>query len=101
MNITVNRDSWFSRNVGWLHPLLACLVAILAPMIAQAFLEGSVITIPGWASMIPPFFGCFGFFIVGLKVRLTDTLTAKLIYAAIVVLGFAVAIYQLVDWLRH
>ncbi|CAB3754927.1 hypothetical protein [Paraburkholderia humisilvae] len=99
-NNTNHQDSWFRRN-DWARPLIASLLVILAPMVAATLADGIVFTIPSWVNVVASVGGCVGLFLGALKARLTDTLSAKLFCAVGVIFGYVLAIWQIIQILKH
>lgn len=95
-----DQGSWFSRN-DWVMPLIGSLILILAPMVMSTFLVGSDFANPGWMNVVASVGGCVGLFLGALKARLTDTLSAKLFCAVGVAFGYAVAIWQIIEVVKH
>lgn len=99
-NNTNNQDSWISRN-DWVRPIIASLILILAPMVLATFADGGDFAVPGWVNVVASVGGCVGLFLGALKARLTDTLSAKIFCAVGVVFGYALAIWQIIEIVKH
>jgi hypothetical protein len=102
MNTVVEKDSWINRNHGWIHPLAASLMLVIAPVTFQSLLDGGGgFSLPHWFVMIGPLLGFFGFAWTAFKVAVTNTLTAKLLSVAILVFGYALIIFEIITLLKH
>lgn len=100
MDMTNKPESWFSRN-DWAKPLASGVMLILAALLLSTILAGSGQTVPGWMQATGVVGGVFGLFMAALKARLTDTVSARVFCCVIVAFSLALAIWQLVEILKH
>ncbi|MGF6440186.1 hypothetical protein [Paraburkholderia youngii] len=100
MEVTNDRGSWLSRN-GWAKYLLAGTIMVLSHLIQSTVLQGSGFALPGAFSILVTVSGAFALFMAAFKASLSDAVSAKVFSALVAGLGFAIAIWQILDILKH
>lgn len=100
MEVTSGRGSWLSRN-DWAKYLLAGTIMVLSHLVQSTLLAGSGFALPRAFSILVTASGAFALFMAALKARLSDTASAKVFCALVVGLGCAIAIWQILDILKH
>ncbi|KVN48744.1 hypothetical protein WT12_08335 [Burkholderia territorii] len=93
-------DSWYSRN-DWARPLVSSFILVLAPLVVSTLPDGSGVVFPRWASIVASGGACLGLLIAGVKARLSNTLSARIFCSLSIGLGYAIAIYQIIDAVKH
>ncbi|QMI49931.1 hypothetical protein [Burkholderia sp. MBR-1] len=89
-------ESWYSRN-NWARPLVASFILVLAPLVVSTLPDGSGVVFPHWASIVASGGACLGLLIAGVKARLSNTLSARIVCSLAIALGYVIAIYQIIE----
>lgn len=100
MNMTNAKDSWFSRN-DWAMPVIASVILFLTQWVASTLPEDSGVQVPAWATVLVSVFSLLGLFIGAVKAQVSTSLSARAFCHVLVVIGCAVAIWQIVEAIKH
>ena len=73
-NNVENRETYMDRNGGWIRPLFAAVVVLIAYVQLQVLPDGP--WLPGWAYFAIAGIACC---ISGIYAALTDTLSARIV----------------------
>ncbi|MBB1585109.1 hypothetical protein [Serratia sp. OS31] len=99
MKEQIKVESYFTRNERLLRALIPSIILVLMPIMLGTVIDSSEMVVPQWVFLIPQVVGWLGIIYAGICCRLTQTLTARLLEAAVVLFGISLLIYNVYLWL--
>jgi hypothetical protein len=88
--VDTNNESYFTRNGGWLRPLVAGLILLLAPALVASF--GQPLPFPEW---LPKIAAAFAFAVSGIYAVFCETFSALIVRAAAQVLAITMLMWAI------